>query len=75
MFECSALKAKLESQISGCEAIVTDLRNDNNHFRVEVIYGEFEGKSLIEQHRIVNNALAEELKAGLHSISIKTRSK
>lgn len=41
------------------------------HFKVLVVSPAFEGKSLIDRHRAVNGALAEELKAGLHALTIR----
>ncbi|MEI2384580.1 BolA family protein [Breoghania sp. JC706] len=41
------------------------------HFRVEVVSKAFEGKSRVEAHRMVNEALAEELKNGVHALAIK----
>jgi stress-induced morphogen len=37
-----------------------------------IIYRGFKGKSLIEQHRMVQNALEAELGNEIHALSIKT---
>jgi BolA protein len=42
-----------------------------SHFRVLVVSECFQGKSRIERHRMVNAALATELKGGLHALAIK----
>lgn len=39
-------------------------------FSIEVVSAQFEGKKLLERHRMVNSALAEELKE-IHALSIK----
>jgi BolA protein len=41
------------------------------HFKVLVVSDAFENKTLIERHRAVNAALAEELKKGLHALTIR----
>jgi BolA protein len=41
-----------------------------SHFKVVVVSPAFEGASLVARHRRVNEALAAELKAGLHALSI-----
>ena len=64
---------QIKENLSGAEVVVWDTRNDGNHFQAKVIWEGFEGKSLIEQHKIVYTALKEEMDAGLHSISIKTK--
>ena len=40
------------------------------HFRVEIIAAAFDGKSLIARHRLINEALAEELADRVHALSI-----
>jgi BolA protein len=42
-----------------------------SHFRVLVVSQAFQGRSRIERHRMVNEALAEELKGKLHALAIK----
>eukprot|EP01018_Ginkgo_biloba_P012804 Gb_08186 [translate_table: standard] len=39
-------------------------------FSIEIVSAQFEGKRLLERHRMVNSALAEELKE-IHALSIK----
>ncbi|MEJ8570307.1 BolA family protein [Microbaculum marinum] len=40
------------------------------HFRVKIVSGAFAGKTRIERHRMVNEALADELAAGVHALAI-----
>ena len=42
-----------------------------SHFRVLVVSPAFAGKSRLERHRLVNETLAAELKAGIHALVIK----
>lgn len=39
-------------------------------FEIEIVSEKFEGKRLLERHRIVNAALAEQMKE-IHALSIK----
>lgn len=41
------------------------------HFRIRIVSAAFAGMSRIERHRAVNEALAAELKAGLHALAIE----
>lgn len=43
-----------------------------SHFKVIVVSEQFTGKSLIEQQRLVNALLAEELEGGVHALTMKT---
>jgi len=47
-----------------------DLSRCGASFSIEVVSAQFEGKKLLERHRMVNSALAEELKE-IHALSIK----
>jgi BolA protein len=42
-----------------------------SHFRVLVVSPAFAGKSRIERHRLVNEALAAELKGPVHALAIR----
>lgn len=43
-----------------------------SHFRVVIAAEAFRGKSRVEQHRMVNAALAEELKQRVHALAIQS---
>ncbi|XP_068631337.1 bolA-like protein DDB_G0274169 [Battus philenor] len=40
------------------------------HFKVVVVSDKFDGLTLIKRHRLVNDILKEELKNGVHALSI-----
>ncbi|HEX7072517.1 MAG TPA: BolA family protein [Hyphomicrobiaceae bacterium] len=42
-----------------------------SHFRVLIVSEAMRGKSRVERHRMVNEALAAELKGGVHALAIK----
>jgi BolA family transcriptional regulator, general stress-responsive regulator len=42
-----------------------------SHFRVHIVANAFQGKSRIERHRMINEALTCELKGGLHALAIR----
>lgn len=43
------------------------------HFIVHIVSEAFEGKSRLERHRMVNDALAEELAGPVHALNIKAK--
>ena len=45
------------------------------HLKTKISYSGFKGKSLIEQHRMVQKALETELGNEIHALSIKTTTK
>ncbi|HZN28523.1 MAG TPA: BolA family protein [Xanthobacteraceae bacterium] len=40
------------------------------HFRVYIVSEAFKGKSRLERHRMVNQALSDELAGGVHALAI-----
>ncbi|KAJ3250969.1 hypothetical protein HK103_003034 [Boothiomyces macroporosus] len=56
------------SAMRGVDAIET-------HFRVTVVSDEFKGKPLVQRHRLIYSILGDELKQGLHALSLTTKTK
>jgi stress-induced morphogen len=66
------VKELIEGALPGAAVEVVD-EGGGDHLRVQVIASQFEGLSLIEQHRLVKNAVRERSDTGeLHSLTIKT---
>jgi len=42
-----------------------------SHFRILIVSEAFAGKSRVERHRLVNDALREELAGGVHALAIR----
>ncbi|GIU96062.1 MAG: BolA family transcriptional regulator [Gaiellaceae bacterium] len=56
------------------EVSVEDRTGGGDHFHVVVVSPEFDGLSLLDQHRRVNEALAEPLADGrIHELRITTK--
>ena len=56
------------------ELDVLDRTGTGDHFQVTVTSRRFDGLSLLDQHRLVNEALAEPLADGtIHELRIKTK--
>jgi stress-induced morphogen len=56
------------------ELRVEDRTGGGDHFQVTVQSSSFDGLPLLEQHRLVNTALAEPLRDGtIHELRIKTK--
>lgn len=43
------------------------------HFHVTIVSAEFEGRTRLEQHRLVHEALAELFGAEIHALGLETR--
>jgi stress-induced morphogen len=68
------LQQLLQDAFPGDEVTVEDRTGGGDHFQVEIASARFEGLSLLEQHRLVYDALAAPLADGtIHELRIKTR--
>lgn len=76
------IREKLEAALGPCVLAVEDeseahrghagyREGGGTHFRVEIISDRFAGLSRIERHRLVHALLENELKSGIHALSLK----
>ena len=54
---------------------IKDLAGDENHYSATVISSKFNGKTKIEQHKMVYNALKGKMGNELHALALKTKEK
>ncbi|GLU18436.1 hypothetical protein SLE2022_347400 [Rubroshorea leprosula] len=76
------IKTKLQSTLEASVIEVEDVSHQHaghaavkgtqgeTHFNVKIVSPKFQGQSLVKRHRMVYDALAEELQSGLHALSI-----
>jgi stress-induced morphogen len=68
------IRALLEQAFPGGTVDVLDRTGGGDHFHVTVASPSFDGVSLVEQHRMVNRALAAPLTDGtIHELRITTK--
>ena len=66
----NVLQSTLESYFPNAQVKCKDLAGDDNHWEVTIIDASFKGKSRIQQHKMVQQALTEH---DIHALSIKTK--
>jgi len=62
----------IKASLPDAEVEIIDLAGDNNHFSAHVISAAFEGKSRIQQHKMVYDALGDKMGGILHALALKT---
>ena len=67
------LEKYIKNSIPDSIVIIEDLRGDGDHYSATVISKSFEGKSKIEQHKMVYDSLKGKMGNELHALMIKTR--
>lgn len=64
------IKGMIERGLPGARVSVV---GDGRHFEAEVVSSAFKGKSMLQQHRMVYEALGEKMRAEIHALSLRTR--
>jgi len=62
----------IKESIPDAEIIIEDLAGDNNHYSATIKSKIFNGKTKIEQHKIVYKSLKGKMGNELHALSINT---
>ena len=63
----------IKKSIPDAKITIEDLRGDENHYSATVISKVFEGKSKINQHKLVYDSLEGRMGNELHALMIKTK--
>ncbi len=64
------IAAKLRVALPDAEIGLEDLTGTKDHWKLRVVSAAFAGKSLMQRHRVVNAALADELKGPIHALTM-----
>ena len=71
--EKKIIEELIKTSIPDAKVIIEDLRGDEDHYSATVISKTFDGKSKIEQHKMVYNSLKGKMGNELHALAIKTK--
>jgi stress-induced morphogen len=74
MPSAAEIKQRIEASIPGARAEVEDYTGGGDHFRATVTATAFEGRSRIQQHRLVYEIFGAEIGGPIHALSLKTQS-
>ena len=73
MMQTEEIEAILNEKFPGSVLGVLDMTGTSDHFEVRISWAGFQGKGLIEQHRLINEALKAQIADGsIHALKIKT---
>ena len=62
----------IKQRLPDAQVTITDTAGDGDHYHAKVITEAFRGKSRVQQHQIVNEALKEQLGSRLHALALQT---
>ena len=62
----------IKEGLPGAEVKIEDLRGDGDHYAAHVISAAFKGKSRVQQHQMVYEALRGSMGGALHALALQT---
>ncbi len=66
------IKALIKQALPDAEVTIKDLAGDGNHYSAEVLSPSFKGKTRVQQHKIVYDALGGNMGGVLHALALQT---
>jgi stress-induced morphogen len=66
------IEAMIKSAIPDARVSIRDLAGDGDHYAAEVVAESFRGKSRVQQHQMVYNALKGTMGGALHALALQT---
>jgi stress-induced morphogen len=68
----SEIERLIKSGIPDAQVTIRDLAGDGDHYAATVIAESFRGKSRVQQHQIVYEALKGQMGGALHALALQT---
>lgn len=68
----SEIEALILQAFPGAEVTITDLAGDGDHYAARVVSSAFEGKSRVQRHKMVYEALGGRMGGELHALQLTT---
>jgi stress-induced morphogen len=62
----------IKSKFPDAKIVLKDLAGDNDHWAAHVVSSAFKGKSRVQQHQMVYDALGGQMGGALHALQLTT---
>lgn len=62
----------IKEGIPGAKVVIRDLAGDGDHYAAEVVAEAFRGKTRVQQHQMVYDALKGNMGGVLHALALQT---
>jgi stress-induced morphogen len=70
--DASEIERLIKMRIPDADVMIRDLAGDGDHYAATVLSESFRGKSRVQQHQIVYDALKAEMGGKLHALALQT---
>ena len=66
------IEALIKAALPDARVVIRDLAGDGDHYAAEVVSEAFRGKSRVQQHQMVFQALKGRMGGALHALALQT---
>jgi len=70
--DAAMIKRLIKESLPDAQVSIEDLRGDGDHYAAHVVSGAFRGKSRVQQHQMVYQALRGRMGNELHALALQT---
>ena len=70
--DAGEIERLIKGHIPDASVTIRDLAGDGDHYAAKVIAESFRGKSRVQQHQLVYEALKGQMGAALHALALQT---
>lgn len=70
--DASEIERMIKEALPDADISIRDLAGDGDHFAAEVISESFRGKSRVQQHQMIYQALKGHMGGKLHALALQT---
>ena len=70
--DAAEIEKLIKEGIADAQVTIEDLRGDGDHYSAMVVSPAFEGKSRVQQHQMVYQALQGRMGGQLHALALQT---
>lgn len=72
MISAQKIQSLVEAALPGSHVQAEDTTGTNDHFQLVVVSSAFEGKGMIERHRMIYGILGSSVGGAIHALSLRT---
>ena len=70
--DAADIVSMIKEALPDAEVTLTDLKGDGDHYSAQVVSASFRGKSRVQQHQMVYDALQGRMGGALHALALQT---
>ena len=70
--DASEIERRIKAALPDADIDIRDLAGDGDHYAATVISEQFRGKTRVQQHKLVYDALQGDMGGALHALALQT---